>query len=290
MDSRLTRVFRQAATSNAGAVLEGITRVGEERTTRMVRLATPTVVHYTPSADVPTDLTPPGTVTVFIAPSGDPFLADVADAYTRADADRITALAQTFTDTLSRLSTRLGGQNIAGVPTVELAADDLVALDVVADLQYRGKVLAHSLGLVFDLPFMKMSLPYNGGPLTDTDFSLIEYYKPNAQSSLEAIVVVRRPALTEAEEEALDLVPAELEELNVGHEVAIFPAILTTALLVVAATTLTTITICGGRAATSLHDAMNDVPTILEDEIRDLGPIPTAHALLALRQRAFMQI
>src|SRR5687767_2117523 len=114
MSNGFIKLARKAFLANAPTVLEGIERVEEDKTRRIIRPTTPTIIHYSPTTDIPAELTLAGTATVFVAARGDSFLADLRDAYADADADRIAALAQTFRETLSRVSTFLSSQSAAG--------------------------------------------------------------------------------------------------------------------------------------------------------------------------------
>lgn len=116
-------------------------------------------------------------------------------------------------------------------------------------------------------------------------FSLVEYYTREKSAVLEAVLIVRSPRLTEPEKAALDLVPPELTELNIGTvgRMAVTVTTITIALFVVAVHTPA----FGG--AITVRDRFRNV-TLANERIQELGSMPAARELLALRQQLFSEL
>src|SRR5947209_4413079 len=173
---------------------------------RLPRKSTPKVVLHNPAESLEAELTPPGSITIFMAPADSPFLEDVTTAFSTADRGRQEALQKIVTESAASRST---------ISLIE-SMKELTADRTYADLNYGSKALARNLGLPNRIPFGTLTLPYNGGDLDDRKFELVEYTREGIKERLGAVIIRRPPVLTAAEREALDKVPADLLEINIG--------------------------------------------------------------------------
>jgi len=236
---------------------------------RLPRKSTPKVVLHNPAESLEAELTPPGSITIFMAPADSPFLEDVTTAFSTADRGRQEALQKIVTESAASRST---------ISLIE-SMKELTADRTYADLNYGSKALARNLGLPNRIPFGTLTLPYNGGDLDDRKFELVEYTREGIKERLGAVIIRRPPVLTAAEREALDKVPADLLEINIGSS-PLMP--MTLALVTIAAfVAINAITL--GPAPSSLAAQLRI--ELAEESIRELGPLASAQELLALRQR-----
>lgn len=282
------QLFNEALRADAPRYLESVERIEEQRQTRTIDLTRPTVIHYEPDYSLPNDPVPPGTISLLIGYDEAEILERFAEVYNTPSKDRCAALSKDIESIASRVTGPLTALRLdPQIDAIKVATSALLDSDAMADFRYRGKVLIHSLSPVLGLPFIKMDLPYNGGPLEDEEFTLLQYLKSSESPRLDAVVVIRSPNLTEVERQALAALPANAAELNIGNPtLAILPTTTATILLVAVIFATPTITACGAGAAAAIMKEMNKVVP-LEEEVLNLGPVPTAAALLAARERAF---
>jgi hypothetical protein len=123
-------------------------------------------------------------------------------------------------------------------------------------------------------------LPYNGGRLPKTAFTLVEHYRDGDDAALDVVLLWHIPPLSRAEVAALRQAPSDQLELNVGHlgpEGACSVVALTVAVAVELAIVAVTF---------AITEARKEIPEIHlpDDKIRDLGPASSARELLALRR------
>lgn len=245
---------------------------------RLPRRGRPKVIDYEPRSEG-ASFVPPGSVTLFMAPSGSPFLEEVAAAFSKGDGGSITALQKKISD------------DGVGRKTVSFARSvrELTDARTYADLRYGSKTLAENLGLPNRIGFGIMSFPYNGGELDPREFELVEYVKNGIEEKLDAILVRRPPRLSRIEHEAIKAVPRDLLEVNIGNggEAAVTVTTITIVAFVVAMHTPTLTG--GGRLAIERVRDRFDLD-LAEDRIRQLGPVAGARELLAARHKIFSQV
>lgn len=155
---------------------------------------------------------------------------------------------------------------------------------VLGEVRYGGATLASGIYVPGNVDLAVIVLPYNGGRLATGSFEFVEHFKPDVKVRLEAVLVLAKPNLTQAERAALRLVPADQISKNVGHSadcdttwwaVAVFTAGLAVAgALAVAA--------LAAAAFTSNFTA--NQPHLPDSTIARLGPAASARRLLALRR------
>lgn len=134
--------------------------------------------------------------------------------------------------------------------------------------------LASSLFVPEDLDLVIVPMPYNGGSLQDVPFTLVERHAADTNTEhYDAILIRRAPRLTEAETEALRLMPPDSLDLNVGRAAMCYAV---TAVTVVAVVMFAT-TACPG---TPIDIHLDD------DVVKRLGPELTARKLIQVRRLA----
>jgi hypothetical protein len=207
-------------------------------------------------------LAKPGTVTLFVAKRGAAVLSEIRQVVSSGSTeDRL--LTARFMAQFERRT----------VVTLEKAAATLSAEPVFASVRYSGRSLAQSLFVPEDLDVCVVPMPYNGGQLALDEFTLVEHHLPNAEDRLEAVAIRHAPALTRAEQAALNAVPADQNEWNVGSPMMCYA--------------LTGVAIVGVVIAATSFCYQIEAPeeAIPEEEINAIGPAATARKLLAIRRR-----
>jgi hypothetical protein len=260
--------FGEALRENAEDVVDAIGRIQDNRRSRLPVITRPTVLRYSPVGESDADLVAPGTLTVFLGRRGDALLAEVSEIYAAASSDR----SQQFADRLRDIGTET---RAAATEGVEATVTEMIASDVLVDVRYRGTTIIHSLTLVHGLPIVAILLPYNGGTISEQEFSLWQYRRNEDAPLLDAVVVLRSPELTPEEDAALRDLPPEAEDVNIGSPVqGILPLTTATILLVAVVFATPTITATAGAGLSAVATAER-----VREEVPKLGPLPTAAAL-----------
>lgn len=241
----------------------------KEAESRPLRCSEIEVMDYVPSSvDPALQLAGPGTITLILARKGSRIL------------DEIRAAAGAGNGADQQLTARLRAQSRGRTPLpLEDALELLKTQPVIADVRYGGITVASNYFVPDDADYTAVILPYNGGRLARQGFTLVEHWREDVDCPLQAVALRHAPALTPAERAALEQVPADQLELNVGR------AYMCWALSVIAIAALVTlVAICTyGPEEDDDHDGPND--HLSEDDILALGPAVTARQLLALRRR-----
>jgi hypothetical protein len=251
--------------------LKTLAALDRETAKRSIRFHKLEVIDYTPSSPLPeTQLAPTGSITVFLARKGEPLLQEVRTAArTGQGADR-------------RLARKIQRQ-IALRPklSVEEAARICAAQPVIAELRYAGATYWKNLFLPDGVPVGTSALPYNGGELAAEGFTLVEYFEEeDADQGFEVVLLRNRPVLSDPEKSALQKVPADMTQVNVGFGIgdnANTLLWLAAAVAVEVAIVWATFTITKGLDDKSMEH-------INPGAVASLGPIGTARALVNLRR------
>ncbi|RYG24114.1 hypothetical protein EON82_11825, partial [bacterium] len=209
--------------------IETILPVAREIESRQVRKSPLPVIDYVPSAgEEGFFLAEPGALTVFLARKG----SWVLDEVRRAAVDATGYDSELF----QKLAKYFDGRQ--SVPLGE-AVDMVLRQPTFSSVRYQNKVLASSLFLPEDIPVVALALPYNGGEFDPAAFVLVEHLREGSDVEFEGLILRHSPELTEAEREALRLVPPDQDENNVGGIGMCFAACaIAVAALVCLATTL----------------------------------------------------
>jgi hypothetical protein len=152
-------------------------------------------------------LAAPGTISVFFADKGAGILDEIRDAVRHGNGQDIK-VAQ-------KLKKRLAGRpNLSVKKSVAM----LQAAPALADVRYGGLAVCSNMFVPEDLDVAMCIVPYNGGPLAKTGFTLVEHYQPEAAEgqSLDAVLVKASPPLSKAEEAALNQLSPDQFEINIG--------------------------------------------------------------------------
>jgi hypothetical protein len=147
-----------------------------------------------------------GSIGLFAAPKGSALLDEVRRAATAGDgSDREVAqrIREQFID--------------RKMLPIDEAVRLLIDQPVFASMRYGGRTLATSIFTPPGADIAAVAMPYNGGRLASDGFSLVEHYREDSGAELDAFVLRHAPALTRAESAALDKLPAEMLEMNVGN-------------------------------------------------------------------------
>ena len=249
-------------------------KVVREAERRPIRVSDVPVLDYTYDWDAEHALAVPGTLSVFVARRGSTILKLVRTAARGGPKD------------LLRLQAAIDRQRNKRRPVNgALAARRMIASDVFADLRYAGDVLNKGIFLHGGVDLVRTTLPYNGGRLARTGFSLAEYQREGSSESLQAVIVRTQPPKTEAEKAALNQVPANQITQNVGSpmdcETTYWAVAAFVAGLVGAAVTAAAVG-CG-------RPELTDYDHVTQREIRRLGPAASARKLLDLRRNELLK-
>ena len=253
--------------SDAVALFEALQPVATEVEVRASEEAPLEVVDYDPgddSADAP--FTPPGTITVFVARKGSPWLKKLRGALGARDGAA-----------LQKLRGDLVTPSFEGRKAVELreAARTVAAEPVIGEVRYRGTPVARALFAPPDVDACGVGLPYTGGRVRKKELTLVQYVRDRARERLDAVAVRHAPSLSEAEAAALKMIPADDRSQHVGTA---FLCYAITAVTVFLSTVIAATSLCPVRKVEAQRLSGKDV--------RRLGPGGTARELLRMRRKA----
>lgn len=250
---------------------DALAAVARDKSARSVSLRKLRVHDYKPSSVLPDkQIALSGTVTLFVGRKSSKLFRDVSDAVLRPcrEDDRKVA---------AQLNRYLASRK-------PKAIDELVSCarcaSVIADLRYGGATLVENILLPDDAEIAAIPLPYNGGRLAEGGFSIAEYYAEELDDDIEFVLARNEPPLTAAEKAALEALPEEMLEVNVGRgvgDVACSVVLLTLAVVAEVAVVAATFTVV---KALDDHSMDHVNPAAL----KDLGPVGAARALVNLRR------
>jgi hypothetical protein len=254
-------------------VLQAMGQMNEEKYRRLIRTTRPRVVTYTSTA--PMDLVPPGCIMAVFARKGGTVLQDLEHAIVRGNTTSINEFAARMREQYS------ARRMVSMAEAVAVISNE----PVFAELRYGGKTLASNLCVPDNLPAAIVTFAYSGGQLADEGFSLVEYPRTGAREELEVLLVRRPPILTDVERRALELVPADQLELNIGNAAYCFAA--TGVVVAYVAVAIVVVTAVGNCASDYDRLARVSLPA---DRVHQLGPAGTARELLRLRRELLEEI
>lgn len=240
---------------------------------RLTRSCTPSVVTTTPLESRRGKehlLDPlPGSIFVFWAHQGSELIPALERAYATGDESLLNRLSKDFSK----------ANKARKVLPLEEATKSLIEAPVQFDLEYAGKTLVSSLALADGIEFGAIGLPYNGAPLNDADFRIVERHHAFARGGYDILVVKTPPELTDIERATLEALPEHKLDLSIG-DTSLCPGITVAVLIVVALVT------CANGGCTGIRDRLAEV-TLSDDQIRRLGTLSSATELLAMRREVF---
>lgn len=265
------RVKKQLSEFRKPAVFDFGRQLAEDKLKRQVRKSTPPVIRLELDPEKGAEVRPlPGMATVFFGPSGSPMMKKLFAAYGSGDIDKMIELADPVGDALTNK-----------LLTFKEGTEDMLSKDTYFDVRYGGMTLAPNLGIFGDMSIGLILLPYNGGRLEDSDFSIVEYVKPNAKDQIEAFIVLRPPNLTELERSVLSAVPADKLEMNIAPTP--MASTMVTVLLVVALTT-------AGNCCLQRRVGDFSGITLAKSTVTSLGPAASAREMLHARANMLSDI
>jgi hypothetical protein len=269
LDDSDTLANRQPITGPFEALetLQTLRPAALEMERRPSRKSSVDVLHYRPAhSDYAAFLAKPGTATLFVAEKGAAILQAIRDAVASPDGQD------------SWIAHRLAAQfrQREMIPLDE-AVRFLVEQPVFASLRYCGKTLASSLLKADGLDATVIPMAYNGGEIESETFQLVEHYQEGTEHGLEAVIVVHSPALSAAERVALQAVPPDQREWNIGQPSMCYAITAVTVFIVVYGATY---------ACPFPQEESPEALGISDEEIKAIGPQATARKLLEIRRRA----
>ena len=231
------------------------------------------LIDYRPERSADTLLVSPGCIGIFIGPKGSALLAEVREAATGGKE------SGGFAD---RLRSQLADR--PGMPVAD-AVDLLLKQPVFGSVRYGGRTVVSSVFPAPGAPLAAIALPYNGGQLAPGAFSLVEHYLEGRTEELDGIAIRHSPQLTAAEKAALDKLPPEMAELNVGTAVFCFAL---SVIAIAAAVSLATGICCPQRGVSLPSDTTSSTPVpnvhITDVQLSNMSAALAARELLRIRR------
>lgn len=163
---------------------------------RTLRYSSPEIIMLEGVPVEPRSLTPPGTVTCFVADRGSPLLGQIRAAAYRKDYEELRRHGTSIARECSGISRRR-----------ETVLEFLSDIPVLTEFRYGGRILAQGMFPTATREVATASVLYGGGPLQDDAFQAVDYFRPEISPETEHVVVVSTPALTELERAIVSRVP-----------------------------------------------------------------------------------
>jgi hypothetical protein len=243
--------------------LQSLRQVADEVERRAAKLQRLPIYRYSRLDSEQRPLAPPGSAVLFVARPGCILMANIKNAFRDSNWQLMREVAERIYGTLVDRQPR----------TLNAAVEEFIRQGASIDLAYRGTSLVQNVFLPDDLEIAAFPMPYSGGPLDDSSFTLTARGREGQDSWLEALLVIHEPKLTETERAALDLVASEDSAINIGKSAMCYAITAVTVFIVVA-------------GATYACPAIFEEPHLDDDVVRQLGPSKTARELLLLRRHA----
>ena len=212
-----------------------------------------------------------GSVMLFWSQPGHGLIPAIREAYANGDE---AALQQLSVDVAREIEIR-------PVLPLDEAFEKVFACPMYFDLLYGKTQLVTTLALPGDIPYGAFGFAYNGGMLADDAFELVEYFTEET-ASYDTLIVKVPPDLSDVERQALEAVPEDMTDLNIGYSVMCPLACVGIAAIVVALIT------CAGNPHAELEARMAQV-TLSQEQLDRIGPLASARQLLAVRREIFEQ-
>lgn len=212
-----------------------------------------------------------GSVMLFWSQPGHNLIPALEKAYVNGDED-----------TLQKLSSEVANE-IERRPILPLAEafTKVFASAMYFDLFYGQAQLVSTLTLPDGIPYGAVGFAYNGGALADDEFVIAEYFT-DEKAAYDTLIVKVPPDLSDLERQALEAVPDNMTDLNIGHA-TMCP--LACAGIVAIAIALVT---CAGSPHRQLEDLLSRV-ALTQEQLDRIGPLASARQLLAVRREIFEQ-
>ncbi|NUS43283.1 MAG: hypothetical protein HOQ24_06300 [Mycobacteriaceae bacterium] len=240
------------------------------RTNRAIGAVTPTVLTTRGEAS---ELQPPGSVAVVVAPAGSAELARLAEAVRGNDLGAIE-------DIVGRANRAIADRTPVGF---EHLSEVVGATSSFVDVSYAGAPISSTLFAVDGVPVTRAVLPYAGGALDADRFQAVEYAagEPGAH---DVLIVVHEPEPNDVVERVLAGLPADSEALKIGVS-AVAEECTATATPVVVAVTVAIV----ATAVTSCAPKFNDSEFAINpaEDLADIAPQLGVRQLVAMRQAKF---
>jgi len=234
-----------------------------ETDSRPLRYKPIKVIDYKPSRPDGRVLAPPGSVMVYVAHRSTGLVRKIADiASSQSPAD---------TEMAEYLYKQYEGRRLL---SPHRAWRLLQSASVFASIRYGGSTLARNVVIPTGAEAVWVASPHNGGQLEPKELTLVEHFKEESSDALEAVALRHVAPLTPAERAALDAVPADQLELNLGAAGSCCDSVTDVLQVVIAATFAI---MCGNP----IPD-----PHISEQELVRLSPTATAIRLMQIRRDA----
>lgn len=253
-------------------LMSGVLTYDQDKRTRFVSTSQPKVAEYTINRDV--NLVPHGCVMVIFAPETSKELQSIYESLTNEKSSVIRETAFKLRDSSIKRTV---------VPAVQ-AAQNITSQPAYAELYYGNIFLTGGAFAPEDTGLSCILLPYTGGELDDSKFSLLTYKRQEDATGISALVLKRAPELTAAEKAALAQVgseyhigPADLASTGFCTPAALFACV--TAGVLVAGV--------GVGAWYYLHHGATQPPEmrLSEETVSRLGTTAGVRELLATRRR-----
>jgi hypothetical protein len=241
-----------------------------EAANRPIRRRRLEILDYEPADPRPeTHLALKGTITLLAARPGSRMMAEIREALGTKPAKTETVARKLYGQYKKRKEVSLAQ-----------AVKTAVAQPVFAHVLHGDSVLVENLFVPKNIEVAFIPLPYNGGALAETGLVLVEHPAFENVEPLEVLILRHPPSLSKAERAALDKVPPEQNELNLGrgpgiHACGIAWVVAASAVAVVA---LTVYALAGGNIELSHMKHIDDA------EIKKMGPAKTARVLVEMRR------
>ncbi len=215
---------------------------------------------------------PPGSLTLFWALKGSRTMRELEYAYVAQDVQRLQELHDRL----------VADHKSRSVISIAEATDRALGAPSFFEFRFNGKLLAQNLWLADDAECGTVLLPYSGGPIDETAFTIVEYSQDLSEPAYEALIVICPPRLSEIEQRALATVPMDSQEAHIAPMglVMATPTTIVSAALFVASVTVAT-TCCS-----PFHDRLAEVSLPL-DVAERVGARTSVRQLLRLRADIF---
>ena len=243
-----------------------------EVSSRPIRSSKIPIINITPDKSGKSPLlTSTGTITIYIAKKGSGELEKVKMAASQGG-ERIEELHK-------HINSQIKKTESSSIPDF---VKIMIKEPVLAEIRYGGTTLSNGFFLPKKVDLFPIPYAYIGGAVAEEGLTLTEYFKEGSEVAFEALAVRVEPNLTDAEKEAIRLLPSNELSRNVA---ALADWCDTTwwavAAAVVAAAHVTVEVTCKCALMAEVH--------LSDEAIRKLGPTLSARQLMNLRRQVFQK-
>jgi hypothetical protein len=239
-----------------------------EAESRPLRHTPVEIIDYHPSRHDRHVLAPTGSVMVYVAQKGSRVISRIRDTVSSKSGGDIQLAEE--------LHKQYEGRKLL---SPFQAWRQLKSQAVFGDIRYGGRTIANNLFVPAGATAAWIASPYNGGHLSPRELTLVEHFREGSPAALEAIALRCQPSLTPAERAAVDAVPADQLELNLGPNGDCCGGVTDVVQIIIAII-----------VATSLCDpqgwSQDPVEHLSEEELKAMSPTATAIRLMEIRREA----